>query len=187
MATRSGGSEPYCVGTDGKPADCMIRDIDTKKLFVMRGSSSLKLKMLLGLVETEGKAGHVVQVFDPDAVISADHLFAAYLNAKTAFKNRSNISDRIGMEMLLFTAMTRQVREAIARAGAKSSRSFILFTDSRKALDDIGKEAKLSRADFDSRHVRDAEKAYGMQADPSNPAALTRSILVRMMSSRLTA
>lgn len=165
----------------------MIRDVDTKKLFVVRGSSGLKLKMLLELVEAEGRAGHVVQVFDPAAVISANHLFAAYLNAETAFKNKSNISDRIGMEMLLFAAMTRQAREAIERAGAKSSRSFILFSDSRKALDNIGRKVKLSRADFNSKHMLDAERAYGMRADPGNPAALTRSILVKMMSSRLMA
>ncbi len=71
-----------------------------------------------------------LQLFDYDAVINEDHLIAAYMNAVNAFDEKSNIAKSIGMETMLFAAMTKQIGEAINMLGAKEGRPFVVFSNS---------------------------------------------------------
>ena len=98
---------------------------------VMRASSSLPIDRLYLKVRT--LKGGVVQLIDPKAVVSREHVLGAYLDAKRAFAGHTNIANSMAVEMLLFTAMTKQISDAIKAAGAKSGSDFVLFCSSNAA------------------------------------------------------
>lgn len=86
-----------------------------------------------------------IQLFDPSAVISRNHLIGAYADALMAFSEKRNVSSTVAVEMMLYAAMTRQIRDAIGIMGAKSSKGFVVFSDSRSAysrLKDLLKNEK---------------------------------------------
>ena len=87
------------------------------------------LQKLLQEIGKINSSKTTIQLFDPGRVINRMHLVASYVNAVEAFKNKSNISRNLYMEMLLFAAMTSQINEAIEMVGAKSSKEFIVFAN----------------------------------------------------------
>jgi tRNA threonylcarbamoyladenosine modification (KEOPS) complex Cgi121 subunit len=60
-----------------------------------------------------------VQFFNAELVATWQHLYFAALNALTAFRNKSNISKNVAMEVLLYASAQRQIRKAIALVGVK--------------------------------------------------------------------
>lgn len=62
-----------------------------------------------------------VQFFDAELVATWQHLYFAAVNALTAFKNKSNISKRLAVEVMLYASAQRQIRKAIVLVGVKRS------------------------------------------------------------------
>ena len=58
-----------------------------------------------------------VQLLDATKVADWDHLYFATFQALYAFKNGYNISKSISVEILLYSAATRQISEAISKLG----------------------------------------------------------------------
>jgi tRNA threonylcarbamoyladenosine modification (KEOPS) complex Cgi121 subunit len=63
--------------------------------------------------------GTAVQFFNAEFVATWQHLYFAVLNALTAFRNKSNISKNIAVEVILYASAQRQIRKAIALVGVK--------------------------------------------------------------------
>lgn len=63
--------------------------------------------------------GTAVQFFNAELVATWQHLYFAVLNALTAFRNKSNISKNIAVEVMLYASAQRQIRKAIALVGVK--------------------------------------------------------------------
>ena len=61
----------------------------------------------------------VVQFFDAKFIAGFEHLFFAVLNALAAFKNKLNISKSLAVEILLYAAAERQIRNAVKSLGVK--------------------------------------------------------------------
>ncbi|MEM2098695.1 MAG: KEOPS complex subunit Cgi121 [Candidatus Bathyarchaeia archaeon] len=60
-----------------------------------------------------------VQFFDAETVATWQHLYFAVVNALTAFKNKTTISENIAVEILLYASAQRQIRKAIKQMGIK--------------------------------------------------------------------
>jgi tRNA threonylcarbamoyladenosine modification (KEOPS) complex Cgi121 subunit len=90
---------------------------------------------------------NTVQVFDIGSIASREHLLGAYLNALLAFKNHTNRAKSIGMEMLLFTALTDQISDAVRIAGAKPGSRVVVFASSQAEFSKIAPMLK-DVADF---------------------------------------
>lgn len=128
------------------------------------------------------KGGELVQLFNPESVINGLHLKGAYLNALTAFKNKTNRSDSLGMEMLLFASMTNQIGDAIRICGAKSNKRLVIFASSDSAYSKISKLLTGSREFRPSdKHIKSCAKAFGLDAGRN----LDSLILQKMAVSRL--
>jgi len=68
----------------------------------------------------KGKTGDAcVQFFDAVLVAGWQHLYFAALNASNAFKNKSNISNSLAVETLLYASAQRQIKEAVRLLGLK--------------------------------------------------------------------
>ncbi|MCJ7762626.1 KEOPS complex subunit Cgi121 [Candidatus Bathyarchaeota archaeon] len=63
--------------------------------------------------------GTAVQFFNAELVATWQHLYFAVLNALTAFRNKSNISKNVAVEVMLYASAQRQIRKAIALVGIK--------------------------------------------------------------------
>jgi tRNA threonylcarbamoyladenosine modification (KEOPS) complex Cgi121 subunit len=63
--------------------------------------------------------GTAVQFFNAEFVATWQHLYFAVLNALMAFRNKSNISKNIAVEVMLYASAQRQICKAIALVGVK--------------------------------------------------------------------
>lgn len=153
--------------------------LDASKLVVRNASSNLGIEALVSKIKSINTASQTVQIFDPDGIINKTHIIGAYLNSLIAFKNRSNRTKSIALEMLLFTAMTNQIEKGIDIAGAKRSSDFILFSNSAatarkcKKILKIGKEFQPSTS-----HVKNVAKKFGISASDDIDAAVLQKIAV---------
>lgn len=111
------------------------------------------------------KGADAVQIFDASAVVNRVHVIGAYLNALSAFKNRTNRSKGIAMEMLLFAALTDQIGVAIKRVGARPESRVVVFATGTHAFSKISPMLKNVR-EFspDRNHGARALKALGIES-----------------------
>ncbi len=134
-----------------------------KNSIVRRCSSSLKIGELLKEIGAMSGKRELAQVFDPSRVINSMHLVGAYANAAEAFRSKTNISKSIGVEMLLFAAMTTQINVAIELMGAKTNSDFIMFSSSKAIYNRVKRLLGNERAFAPSRssQIRVA-KSFGI-------------------------
>ena len=130
----------------------------------------------LGRMQADGS---VVQVFNPRSIINSFHLLAAYGNAIRAFEEHTNIAKSIGVEMLLFTAFTTQIGEAIKKAGISDGKAVLFSADGR-----LGMLRNAVRMDgtLGSRANPYAKRLYGIKG---NGEDMRMEILTMMAESRL--
>ncbi len=63
--------------------------------------------------------GTAVQFFNAELVATWQHLYFAVLNAFTAFRNKTNVSKSVAVEVMLYASAQRQIRKAIELVGVK--------------------------------------------------------------------
>jgi tRNA threonylcarbamoyladenosine modification (KEOPS) complex Cgi121 subunit len=64
-----------------------------------------------------------VQFFDARLIAGWKHLYFAALNALNAFKNKTNISNSVAVETLLYASAQRQINKAVELLGIKPESS----------------------------------------------------------------
>jgi tRNA threonylcarbamoyladenosine modification (KEOPS) complex Cgi121 subunit len=92
------------------------------KYVEITGFRNVKIKdtaEFLQAIRTEQQQDITVQLFNAELVATWQHLYFAALNALTAFRNKSNISKNLAMEVMLYASAQRQIRKAIALVGVK--------------------------------------------------------------------
>jgi len=60
-----------------------------------------------------------IQFFDAKLIATWQHLYFAAVNALTAFVNKTNISNNLAMETLLYASAQRQIKKATESMGIK--------------------------------------------------------------------
>lgn len=163
-----------------------IPALEFKDMAVKRASSKKSLAELLKSVKEANGKGATVQIFDSKSIANRTHLIGAYLNSLIAFKNHTNKTKSMAMEMVLFAAMTDQIDTALNLVGAKSSADFIIFSDKRRALERISPILK-KKSDFEpaTAHVRSVARRFGIRA--TDAAKINAGLLQKMSLSRLAA
>lgn len=145
-------------------------------------SSAEPLDILLKQLHGSNARNGTVQIFDPAAIINATHLNGAYYNALESFKEKTNVSKSVSMEMLLFAGMTDQISDAIKIAGAKSAKKFVVFASTLAAYNRIKPRIKNVKAfaPTAAQQLKTA-KRYGI----TQAKELDHFVLQRMTLSRL--
>ncbi|HIH50713.1 MAG: KEOPS complex subunit Cgi121 [Candidatus Micrarchaeaceae archaeon] len=163
-----------------------IPELEFKDFVIKRAASTKEIGELVAAIQKLGKKKGVIQIFDSKRIASRVHLFGAYANALIAFKNKTNRTKSMGMEMLLFAAMTDQIEEAIGIIGAKSSSDFVIFADRKAAFARLRPILKV-KSDFrdSAAHARSAATGFGIkggQIDGINARILQKMALSRLNS-----
>jgi tRNA threonylcarbamoyladenosine modification (KEOPS) complex Cgi121 subunit len=94
---------------------------ELNKKIIIIGFSDVKLEntdTFLEQFRTENKCAHI-QFFDAKHVAGPQHLYFAALNALTAFEKKTNISNNLEVEALLYASAQRQIQKAVKTMGIK--------------------------------------------------------------------
>ena len=83
-----------------------------------------------------------IQFFDANLVATEQHLYFAVLNALQAFKNRTNISNSIAMETMLYASAQGQIQKSIKRLGIKPETRNMAVTIISSKIEEIQKLLK---------------------------------------------
>ncbi len=69
----------------------------------------------------------VVQVFNAEIIFGHKHIISAYEHAKRAFEQKTNTTNTLAMEILLYASGERQLKLAIPKIGIKKDQVNIAF------------------------------------------------------------
>lgn len=94
----------------------------------------------------------VIQVFNAKIIFDNKHIISAYEHAKRAFEQKTNTTNSLAMEILLYTSGERQLKFAIPKIGIKKGRVdiaiiFIGIKITNKLVDELIKKVSLKRDD----------------------------------------
>jgi len=68
-----------------------------------------------------------IQTFDANVIFGKNHILSAVNHAKRAFKCKTNTTNSLEMEILLYTSGERQLKLAIPKMGVKKGKSNVAF------------------------------------------------------------
>jgi len=102
----------------GKP-----EELDEKITII--GFSNVKLENINAFLEhfRKEKKGAAVQFFDAKHVAGPQHVYFAALNALNAFDKKTNISNNLVVEALLYASAQRQIKKAVEMLGIRHDSS----------------------------------------------------------------
>ncbi len=69
----------------------------------------------------------IIQVFNAEIIFGRKHIISAYRHAKRSYEQKSNTTNSLAMEILLYTSGERQLKLAIPKTGVKKGLSSIAF------------------------------------------------------------
>jgi KEOPS complex subunit Cgi121 len=81
-----------------------------------RNASFQKAEMLL---KAYRKQAQQIQFFDADFIATKEHLYIAAQNALRAFAEKTNVSNSLAVETMLYASAQRQIQKAIEQCGIK--------------------------------------------------------------------
>ena len=89
------------------------------------GFNNIKIENINAFLEQFRKetVGAYVQFFDAKRVATTQHLYFAALNALSAFEKKTNISNNLAVEALLYASAQRQIKKAVEMLGIKQDSS----------------------------------------------------------------
>ncbi|WP_088819525.1 hypothetical protein [Candidatus Mancarchaeum acidiphilum] len=81
-------------------------------------------------------------------------LVFAYINACLSFKNKTNRSSSIPLEMLIYLSGAKSITEAISKLGADKKGEFLIFSNSLDTLDTMEREGLIEcREELKNRNI----------------------------------
>ena len=105
-----------------------------------------------------------VQFFDARFVAGYEHLYFAVLNALTAFKNGLSISKNLAIEILLYAAAERQIRNAVQLLGVREDTAkvavVVLAENKGEAVKALDKVSSIIQAEEDESILEIDDKKF---------------------------
>ena len=88
--------------------------------------------------EFSEKNGIIIQLFDADLIFGEKHIISAFKHAKRSINQKTNTTNSLEMELMLYAAGERQLKLAIPKMGINEGKSNL-------AIVFIGKDGKLNQ------------------------------------------
>jgi KEOPS complex subunit Cgi121 len=125
------------------------------------------LKQVMDLSQEQGVA---VQVFDADVIFGKKHLVSAFEHAVRAFERKTNSTNSLAMEILLYVSGERQLKLAIPKVGVKNGQrniAFVFVKDTKiledSWIDELLKKLSLIRDDTILEGDVDTLRRFGLK------------------------
>ena len=89
----------------------------------------------------------ILQALNADLIYGKDHVLSAVSHAQRAFKQHTNATNSLALEILLYAAGERQIQKAIAKMGVKQGKQSVVFVlvDTKKTLNRKAYDAVVDR------------------------------------------
>jgi KEOPS complex subunit Cgi121 len=140
------------------------------KIFGARGNIQNVDNFLDKTISFGKEKGIVVQAFNADVIYDKKHLISAVEHANRAFENKTNTTNSLEMEILLYSSGERQLKLAIPKMGVISGDSNVAFVfvknkgeTSDKAIDEFLDHVSLKRDDKVLLGNADTLKKFGIK------------------------
>jgi KEOPS complex subunit Cgi121 len=119
------------------------------------------------------KNGLIIQAFDADFVFGKKHIISVVEHAKRAFSRKTNTTNSLEKEILLYASCERQLKLAIPKIGVKKGITKIAFVFienkkkkiSNKIVDELLKFLSLSKDDKVLEGDENTLKRFGIKED----------------------
>ncbi len=118
----------------------MSEKLEENEQIAIAGFRNVKIENINSFLERfkKEKAGADVQFFDAKRVAGPQHLYFAALNALNAFEKKTNISNSLAVEALLYASAQRQIKKAVEMLGIKQGSSevaVLIMAENRREND----------------------------------------------------
>lgn len=115
----------------------------------------------------------IIQVFDADVIYGKNHLISAVDHAIRAIDRKTNTTNSLAMEILLYSSGERQLKIAIPKMGVKKGKAkiaFVFIQDSitDQLISDILEQLSLDRNDYVLEGNIDTIKKFGISENELN-------------------
>ena len=97
------------------------------KVFGAQGNIQNVDNFLKKILDFAQKHSIIIQVFNADMIYGKNHLISSVEHAKRAMKGKTNTTNSLSMEILLYASGERQLKLAIPKMGIKEGQSNIAF------------------------------------------------------------
>jgi KEOPS complex subunit Cgi121 len=120
--------------------------------------------------------GIIIQALNADVIYGKNHLISAFEHAKRAMDRKTNTTNSLAMEILLYTSGERQLKIAIPKMGVKKGKTniaFVIIHDkiSEKMINKLLKQLSLDRDDTVLEGNIDTLKKFGIGENEINTVA----------------
>jgi KEOPS complex subunit Cgi121 len=95
-------------------------------------------QLLSRIKEISQKRRAIIQAFDPDMVLSENHLIFSAHHAFKAFAEKRAIAKKLESELLLWAAGTRRIGEAVKKVGVKDAGKVVFLIQKGKEKEVLG-------------------------------------------------
>jgi len=120
-----------------------------------------------------------IQVFDADIIYGKNHLISAVEHAMRAMERKTNTTNSLSMEILLYASGERQLKIAIPKMGIKKGKAniacvFIQQGLTDQLINDIFEQLSLDRDDKVLEGNIDTVKKFGIGENEINTVAKSK-------------
>ena len=139
--------------------------------------------LLSRMKEVSERRKAVIQAFDPDMVLSENHLIFSAHHAFKAFAEKRAIARRLESELLLRAAGTRRIGEAVERIGVKDPSRVVLLIErgkERGVLRDLGAERDEKLLRMSREKAERIRRSFGIGENECSYYALEDVLLERI-------
>lgn len=162
-----------------------LSKLKPKTLIIKTARAKNGIAQLLLTIKKTNSNSSFVQIFDPGSIVDRTHLIGAYANALFAFDDKTNKTEGMAMEMLLFAAMTDQIGAALLRVGAKDDNSKIVVFCNNRAAYQKAKKYMEDISEFRPSPAHIKKTAARLKIKPRKGENVDALILERIATSRL--
>jgi KEOPS complex subunit Cgi121 len=149
------------------------------KIVGAKGNIQSVDEFLKKLDEISNENNITIQVFDAEVIYGENHLISAVEHAMRAMDRKTNTTNSLSMEILLYASGERQLKIAIPKMGVKKGKENIAFVFIQKGLtdqliSDILIQLSLDRDDKVLQGSIDKLKKFGIGENEINTVAKSK-------------
>ena len=122
-------------------------------------------------IDTFGKENEIIiQAFDADVIFGRNHLVSSVNHATRSFERKTNTTNSLAMEILLYSSGERQLKLAIPKMGVKKGNVIVAFLFvgdkiTKQLIDNFLTTLSLNQDDRVLEGNENTLKKFGMNKD----------------------
>ncbi len=120
-----------------------------------------------------------LQAFDADKIISEEQIISAYNHALRAFTYKKNITKTLALEIILYVAVKRQIKEAIDFVGvSKNTTNFVIIELKPNAAEGLAEKIQI----WNFKNTVEKFKLYNIDSIVMNSTTTPQDLILEKIA-----